>query len=255
MHIVISGSGQGIGKAIALDLSLDKNIKKLTLISKSNNLEDVHSEIKNINKLIEVDTIIADISIKDDLKEINNKLISQDIQGLINCAGILGPSNYMEHLSISDFEKVLSVNLFGMMELIKIVLPIFKKNHFGRIINFGGGGAAYGYPKFLPYALSKVSVVRFSETLAEELIIQGYSNIHINTIAPGAVNTQMLDEVIESGGIVKTTVDVSEPVKLAKFLIFENDNNINGRFIHSRDNYQDKKLFKNNDNLKLRRID
>ena len=85
MHIVISGSGQGIGKAIALDLSLDKNIKKLTLISKSDNLKAALNEIKNINKFIEVDTIIADISVKDDLKAINRKLISQDIQGLIHC--------------------------------------------------------------------------------------------------------------------------------------------------------------------------
>ena len=122
-----------------------------------------------------------------------------------------------------------------------------------KIINFAGGGAAYSYPKFLPYALSKVAVVRLTETLADEFKDLGYEKADINCVAPGAVKTKMLEEVISSGGLVKTTVSIDEPTNLVKFLLSKESDGITGRFIHSRDNYTDGSLFVDNENLKLRR--
>ena len=139
--------------------------------------------------------------------------------------------------------------------MINACLPFFKESRSGRIVNFGGGGAAYAYPDFLPYALSKVSIIRMTENMASELKIEGFKDIFVNSIAPGAVKTQMLEEVLSKGGIVKTTVDISEPIALIKFLILNNNPNINGRFIHSRDDYNDIELFDDPENLMLRRIE
>ena len=58
-----------------------------------------------------------------------------------------------------------------------------------------------------------------------------------------------------SGGIVKTTVSIDEPTNLVKFLLSSDSDGITGRFIHSRDNYKDKSLFEDFENLKLRRRD
>ena len=76
--------------------------------------------------------------------------------------------------------------------MIKKILPHFKKNNSGKIIQFSGGGASSTFPFFSPYSISKTAIVRFVENLSKE--IEG-SNIAINAIAPGPVNTRMLDEV------------------------------------------------------------
>jgi NAD(P)-dependent dehydrogenase (short-subunit alcohol dehydrogenase family) len=75
-------------------------------------------------------------------------------------------------------------------------LPKFKEQRHGKIINISGGGAAYPRPYFSAYATSKAGVVRFTETIAEEL--KEYS-IDCNCIAPGALNTRMLSEVLNAG--------------------------------------------------------
>ena len=67
---------------------------------------------------------------------------------------------------------------------------------YGKIVQLSGGGATAPRANFSAYAASKAAVVRFAESLAEET--QG-SGIDVNAIAPGALNTSMLDEVIEAG--------------------------------------------------------
>jgi NAD(P)-dependent dehydrogenase (short-subunit alcohol dehydrogenase family) len=71
-----------------------------------------------------------------------------------------------------------------------------KTRRQGKIINLSGGGAAGPRPRFSAYAASKAALVRVTETLAVEL--KPY-NIQVNAVAPGAVNTQMLDEVLAAG--------------------------------------------------------
>ena len=70
-----------------------------------------------------------------------------------------------------------------------------KKNKSGVIINFSGGGEG-AFSRFSAYAASKGGVVRFTETLAEEVKDFG---VRVNAIAPGAVNTKLLEEVLEAG--------------------------------------------------------
>jgi 3-oxoacyl-[acyl-carrier protein] reductase len=88
------------------------------------------------------------------------------------------------------------VNLFGPMRLIHAILPGMMARGRGKIINFSGGGATAPRPNFSAYAASKAALVRLTETLAMEL---KPFNIQVNAVAPGAVNTQMLTEVITAG--------------------------------------------------------
>jgi 3-oxoacyl-[acyl-carrier protein] reductase len=76
------------------------------------------------------------------------------------------------------------------------VLPHLKAQRYGKIIQLSGGGATNPMPRISAYAVSKAAIVRFAETLAEE--VRG-TGIDINSIAPGALNTRMLDEVLEAG--------------------------------------------------------
>ena len=71
-----------------------------------------------------------------------------------------------------------------------------KKNGSGKIINLSGGGATNPLPRLNSYATSKAAVVRLTETLAEEY---AGTRIDINAIAPGALNTRLLEEVLDAG--------------------------------------------------------
>jgi NAD(P)-dependent dehydrogenase (short-subunit alcohol dehydrogenase family) len=76
------------------------------------------------------------------------------------------------------------------------VIPHFKARGRGKIVQLSGGGATNPLPRLSAYAASKAAVVRFCETIALELQAD---HIDVNCIAPGALNTRMLDEIIEAG--------------------------------------------------------
>jgi NAD(P)-dependent dehydrogenase (short-subunit alcohol dehydrogenase family) len=78
----------------------------------------------------------------------------------------------------------------------RAVIPLMRKANYGKIINLSGGGATNPLPRISAYAASKAAVVRMNETLAEEL---KDAHVDVNAIAPGALNTRLLDEVLEAG--------------------------------------------------------
>ena len=101
------------------------------------------------------------------------------------------------------------MNLLGAFHLVRAAVPLMIAQGGGKIIHFSGGGAAYARPFFSAYAASKAGVVRFTETLAEEL---RDANIQINTIAPGPVRSRMWDEMRAAGpaGGDKTLREIAE---------------------------------------------
>ena len=115
---------------------------------------------------------------------------------LVNNAGVYGPKGLTEDVAWDEWEQAIRVNLFGSVLCCRAVLPHFRANGYGKIIQLSGGGATSPLPRLSAYAASKAAVVRFAETLAEELRGTG---IDVNAIAPGALNTRLLDEVLEAG--------------------------------------------------------
>jgi NAD(P)-dependent dehydrogenase (short-subunit alcohol dehydrogenase family) len=120
----------------------------------------------------------------------------QRIDALVSCAGIVGPIGPLETLDMRDWARTIEVNLLGSAQLARAVLPGMKERGRGKIILFSGGGAAYGRPFFTSYSSSKAALVRFAESLAQEL--EG-TNIQVNAIAPGAVRSRMWDEMRAAG--------------------------------------------------------
>jgi NAD(P)-dependent dehydrogenase (short-subunit alcohol dehydrogenase family) len=115
---------------------------------------------------------------------------------LVSNAGIAGPGGSLEHLEWAAWVRTVEVNLFGSVLLCRAVLPHFKQRGRGKIIQISGGGATRPLPMRAAYAASKAAVIRFMETLAEETRGDG---IEVNAIAPGALNTRMLDEMLAAG--------------------------------------------------------
>jgi NAD(P)-dependent dehydrogenase (short-subunit alcohol dehydrogenase family) len=115
---------------------------------------------------------------------------------LVNNAGVYGPLGPVEETDWDAWARAVEINLMGSVRMCRAVLPHFKKHRYGKIVQLSGGGATAPLPRISAYAASKAAVVRFAETLAEEVRDYG---IDVNAMAPGALNTRLLDEVLDAG--------------------------------------------------------
>jgi 3-oxoacyl-[acyl-carrier protein] reductase len=119
-----------------------------------------------------------------------------DLQILVNNAGVYGPFGPIENVDWSEWVKAVEINLMGSVLPTRAVLPHFKGRRYGKIIQISGGGATNPLPGISAYAAAKAAVVRFAETVSEEC---KEFKIDVNSIAPGLLNTRMLDEVLAAG--------------------------------------------------------
>lgn len=118
------------------------------------------------------------------------------VQCLVNNAGVYGPKGPTEEVSFDEWKSALEINLYGTLLPCRALMPHLKAQRAGKIINISGGGATQPMPFISAYAASKAAVVRLTETLAGELKSFG---IDVNAVAPGALNTRLLDEVLQAG--------------------------------------------------------
>ena len=195
---IVTGANQGLGFEIAKSFLISGAsvvicARNADLLEKARlNLVAYATENQRIL------SIPSDVSSINDVKEIVNKTLIE-LKGchiLVNNAGIYGPKGSIETNDWSEWVKTIEINLFGSILMARELIPIFKKQRYGKIIQLSGGGATNPMPNISAYAVSKAAVIRFIETIAEEL--KGF-NIDVNAIAPGALNTRMLDEIMEAG--------------------------------------------------------
>lgn len=185
----------GIGRAIADNFAREGC--NLVLVSRTAlQLEEVKRILSRLPVRVEI--FAGDVSEEQDVGNLVKFAVENfnTIDILVNCAGIYGPIGVITDINSKDWLKTLTINLYGTFVCIKGVLPIMMKQRKGKIINLSGGGATSPFPRFSAYGVSKAGVVRLTETLAEEVKEYG---IDINAIAPGAVNTRLLDQVLEVG--------------------------------------------------------
>jgi NAD(P)-dependent dehydrogenase (short-subunit alcohol dehydrogenase family) len=135
------------------------------------------------------------IQVQQVINQVKNDFSQVDV--LVNCTGTVGPIGPLETLNARDWVRAIEINLFGAVNLAQGVLPLMKQRSRGKILFFSGGGAAYGRPYFTSYSSSKAALVRFTESLGQEL---KSSNIQVNAIAPGAVNSRMWADMRAAAG-------------------------------------------------------
>ena len=112
---------------------------------------------------------------------------------IINNAAVQGPIGPVWGNDFSAWQQALQVNLLAPVTICNGLIPLMISSGGGSIINLSGGGATGPRANFSAYATAKAGLVRFSETIAEELKT---SDIRVNCIAPGAMKTDMLAEVL-----------------------------------------------------------
>jgi NAD(P)-dependent dehydrogenase (short-subunit alcohol dehydrogenase family) len=118
------------------------------------------------------------------------------LQVLVLNAGVYGPMGAVESVSLGEWRRAMDINLYGVLLPCRALIPHFKEAGRGKIIVLSGGGATSPLPNISAYAASKAAVVRLTETLAEEL---RPCHVDVNAIAPGALATRLVDEVLAAG--------------------------------------------------------
>jgi NAD(P)-dependent dehydrogenase (short-subunit alcohol dehydrogenase family) len=120
----------------------------------------------------------------------------RNLSVLVNNAGVQGPAGHLWEVDLGEWERALAVNLVGSARLARAMVPHFERAGSGKLIQLSGGGATAPQEGLSAYAASKAGVVRLAETLALELAPM---HVDVNALAPGAMNTRMLDEVLAAG--------------------------------------------------------
>jgi NAD(P)-dependent dehydrogenase (short-subunit alcohol dehydrogenase family) len=237
---IITGGSGGIGKAIAAAFAREG--ASLVLVSRTGEeLEKIQRGLAISGPVVEI--FPADISRKEDVRGLLDFTLKKfgTVDILVNSAGIQGPIGLITDIDEKDWFEAIKINLYGTFLCIKAVLPVMMKNNRGKILNFSGGGAVSPRPRFSAYSTAKAGVVRLTETLAGEL--KEY-NIGIHAIAPGAVNTKMLELVLAAGEAAgkeemakaikqKQEGGVPPPkvAELAVFLASDRSDGLSGRLI------------------------
>ncbi len=195
---LITGSSHGLGLAIAR--AYVKAGAHIAICGRSkDSLKKAKEELDALAKPGQkVLTQEADVSKPDDVKKLVATTLDvfPQLHILVNNAGIYGPKGLIEEVNWEEWLKAMEINLYGSILMCREVMPHFKAKRYGKVVQISGGGATNPLPHLSAYAASKAAVIRFAETLAEEVRSH---NIDVNAIAPGALNTRLLNEVIEAG--------------------------------------------------------
>lgn len=142
----------------------------------------------------------CDLSSPDQVNLLVKKITDQlpRLDTLINNAAIHGPVGPLLKNDLILWQKAIQVNLMSPVTLCHGLTNFIADSGGGSIINISGGGATSPRANFSAYSSTKAALVRFSETLAQEV----WPYVRVNCIAPGAMKTRLLEEVIASGKII-----------------------------------------------------
>jgi NAD(P)-dependent dehydrogenase (short-subunit alcohol dehydrogenase family) len=197
LNALITGASQGLGKVIA-EQFLREGANVALCARTEKDLLATRDELVQKFRAQKIITKPCDVSQEKDVNAFVAFALRElgSIEILVLNAAIYGPMGPTEPVSLADWRRAVDINLYGVLLPCRALIPHFKKVTHGKIIILSGGGATNPLPNISAYAASKAAVVRLMETLADELRSH---HIDVNAIAPGALATRLVDEVLAAG--------------------------------------------------------
>ena len=197
LNALITGGSLGLGKAIASGF-LSEGANVCICARNEGELQATRDELAALYPLQKVIAIPCDVSDEGQVNRLWERAKNEfgAIHALVLNAGVYGPMGLTEEVDLKEWRRAMDINLYGVLLPCRAAIPHFKALGGGKIIILSGGGATNPLPNISAYAASKASTVRLMETLAEELKA---FHIDVNAIAPGALATRLIDEVLVAG--------------------------------------------------------
>lgn len=243
---VVTGGGRGIGRNIALAYAREG----ASVVVAARTTAEIEATAREIAGLgVESMAARTDVTRYGDAERLVAATLERfgRIDILVNDAGVQGPIGPVAEIDPERWVHTVMVNLVGIFYCCRAVLPPMISGKRGKIINVSGGGSVSPRPFFTAYSAAKAAVVRFTESLAAELVPY---NIEVNTMAPGATPTRMLEEVLgHAGQAGKDEVGKAEAVlggggvdterqsALAVFLASDDSDGLTGRMLHTNEDW------------------
>jgi NAD(P)-dependent dehydrogenase (short-subunit alcohol dehydrogenase family) len=250
---LITGAGRGIGKRLAIGFASAG--MHIGLIGRSQGELDVTKlEIEHGGG--HAHRLRADVR---DFEQVNAAVdrlsaVCGHVDILIANAAVLGPIGPFVDQKPRDWKGVFETNVIGVMNTCRAVLPQMIQRRQGKIVVIADSSSSTPRPNFAPYSASKAAIVRFAESLAEEVRDH---NVQVNCFSPGLAYTSMTDEILEADeragakeiddaerARLTGGVPAEKQIQIALFLSSERSNHVTGKLIDVNDDW--KKLEREN---------
>ena len=188
---IITGSGTGIGFAIALKLG--KEGARIMIVDHDKKLaQDASTKLNSFGSesLLQV----GDVGDYSTAKEAGETAVNEwgQIDILVNNAGIAGGVGSIWELPVEEMDKVYRTNLRGVYLFCNQIIPYMLNRNYGRIVNVASIAGKEGNPRMVPYSASKAAVIGLTKSVGKELATTG---ITVNCMTPAVIRTRMVENL------------------------------------------------------------
>lgn len=185
--IVVTGGGNGIGRELVLNL-LDRGANVAAVDISDAGLEEMARLAGS--KAERLSTHVANITERESVEALPAEVMEKhgQVDGLINCAGIIQPFVKLNELDYGAIERVMNVNFWGVTYMTKTFLPHLLQRPVGHIVNVSSMGGFLPVPGQTVYGASKAAVKLLTEGLHSELT---ETNVSVTVVFPGAIATDI----------------------------------------------------------------
>lgn len=199
---VVTGAGSGMGLELSRQL-VEHGAIVAALDLRAAGLAKTAEAVGS--RTDQLSTHVIDVSDRNAVERVRIEVLERhgQIDGLINNAGIIQPFVTIEHLTLEQIERVMNVNFYGTLYMIRAWLPHLKSRPEAHIVNISSMGGFLPVPGQAIYGASKAALKLMSEALYAELL---ETNVRVTTVFPGAVATH----ITENSGVQVPQTGIEE---------------------------------------------
>ncbi len=189
---IVTGAARGIGFAIAERL-LQSGATVTLWDIEFPNLEKAQADLKSVGKVFSVE---VDVTQENSIKRGVNLTYEHmgDVEILINNAGITGGNATVWDMGITEWQKVLDIDLTGVFLCCRALAPRMMSKGYGRIVNIASIAGKEGNPNAAHYSAAKAGVISLTKSLGKEMVETG---VLCNCVTPAVIETPMLDQMTD----------------------------------------------------------